>query len=311
MSYMFIVTHFCSPATTSPGAPIAGTSTPFAARAGTRGRSRSSRWSACSTIDSSGSCRATGGRCICRRTRCDGAWSVAWRGCVHERLAVGCWPLAETCPPRPTANGQRPTAMTWLREFQAWVAHLGALGYVVYTLGYGVIGVFFPASILTLGAGALFGVVGGTIVVVFGATIAATLAFLLARTILRKRVEAMAAKNPKFRAVDRAIAREGAKIVVLVRLSAVFPFLFVNYAFGLTGIGLVPYVIATFLGILPAPIAFVWLGAAGAAVATQQSARSLITLIGAIVALGVSIYVGRIAARAIKRAGVDDESATA
>ena len=138
--------------------------------------------------------------------------------------------------------------MTWLRDFQAWVAALGPVGYIVYTLGYGIIGVFFPASILTLGAGAIFGVVGGTIVVAVGATIAATLSFLLARTILRKRVEAMAAKNPKFRAIDQAIAREGAKIVVLVRLSAVFPFLFVNYAFGLTNIGLLPYVVATFFG---------------------------------------------------------------
>ena len=141
--------------------------------------------------------------------------------------------------------------MTWLRDFQAWVAGLGPIGYVVYTLGYGIVGVFFPASILTLGAGALFGVVGGTIVVVIGATIAATIAFLLARTILRRRVQAMAAKNPKFGAVDRAIAREGAKIVILIRLSAVFPFFVVNYVFGLTGIRLVPYVIATFLGILP------------------------------------------------------------
>ena len=195
--------------------------------------------------------------------------------------------------------------MTWLREFQVWVAGLGPAGYVVYTLGYGIVGVFFPASILTIGAGVLFGVVGGTIVVAIGATIAATLAFLLARTILRKRIEAMAAKNPKFRAVDRAVAREGAKIVVLVRLAAVFPFLFVNYAFGLTGIGLVPYVIATFLGILPATVAFVYLGAAGAAVATQQTTRSAITVAGALIALGVSIYVGRIAARAIRRAGVE------
>ena len=198
--------------------------------------------------------------------------------------------------------------MSWLRDFQSWVAGLGALGYVVYTLGYGVIGVVFPASILTLGAGALFGVVGGTIVVVFGATIAATLAFLLARTVLRKRVEAMAAKNPKFRAVDRAITREGPKIVVLIRLSAVFPFLFVNYAFGLTGIRFVPYVVATFFGILPTTIAFVYLGAAGAAVATQHNARSIITLAGALIALGVSVYVGRIAARAIRRAGVDEEA---
>jgi len=196
--------------------------------------------------------------------------------------------------------------LSWLREFQAWVAHLGALGYVVYTLGYGVIGIFFPASILTLGAGALFGVVGGTIVVVFGATMAAALAFLLARTILRKRVEAMAAKNPKFRAVDRAIAREGPKIVVLIRLSAVFPFLFVNYAFGLTGIRFAPYVVSTFFGILPTTVAFVYLGAAGAAVATQHDARTIITLVGALVAVGVSVYVGRLAARAIKRAGVEE-----
>ena len=197
--------------------------------------------------------------------------------------------------------------MLWLRHFQAWVAGLGPIGYVVYTLGYGIVGVFFPASILTLGAGALFGVVGGTIVVAVGATMAATIAFVLARTVLRRRVEAMAAKNPKFAAVDRAIAREGAKIVVLVRLSAVFPFLFVNYAFGLTGIGLVPYVLATFFGILPATVAFVYLGAAGAAVATQQNARTAISVAGALIALGVSIYIGRIAARAIRRAGVGAE----
>ena len=198
--------------------------------------------------------------------------------------------------------------MTWLRDFQAWVAALGPIGYVVYALGYGIIGVFFPASILTLGAGAIFGVVGGSIVVAVGATIAATLSFLLARTVLRKRIEAMAAKNPKFRAVDRAIAREGAKIVVLVRLSAVFPFLFVNYAFGLTSIRLVPYVVSTFLGILPLTIAFVYLGAAGAAVATQHNARAAITVVGALIALGVSIYVARIAGRAIHRAGVDEEA---
>ena len=198
--------------------------------------------------------------------------------------------------------------MTWLRDFQAWVAALGPIGYVVYALGYGIIGVFLPASILTLGAGAIFGVVGGTIVVAVGATIAATLSFLLARTVLRKRVEAMAARNPKFHAIDRAIAREGAKIVVLVRLSAVFPFLFVNYAFGLTSIRLLPFVLATFFGILPLTIAFVYLGAAGAAVATQRNARAAITVAGALIALGVSIYVGRIAARAIRRAGVDEEA---
>ena len=195
----------------------------------------------------------------------------------------------------------------WLRQFQLYVRGLGSLGYVVYTLGYAIAGVIVPASILTIGAGALFGVVAGSIVVAIGATMAATIAFLLARTVLRKRVEAMAAANPKFRAVDRAIAREGMKIVILVRLAAVFPFLFVNYAFGLTGIGTLQYVIATFIGILPGTIAFVYLGAAGAAVATQNTTKTVITVVGVVIAFAVSIFVARIATRAIKRAGVEDD----
>lgn len=180
------------------------------------------------------------------------------------------------------------------------------MGYVVYTLGYAVIGLFVPASILTIGAGALFGVIGGSIVVLIGATLTATIAFVLARTVLRKKIEAMAAKYPKFRAVDRAVAREGAKIVVLVRLAAVFPFLFVNYAFGLTGIRTIPYVVSTFVGIIPGAVAFVYLGAAGAAAATQNKAKTIFTIVGVIIAFAVSIFVARIANRAIKRAGVDE-----
>lgn len=193
----------------------------------------------------------------------------------------------------------------WLQQFQTYVRGLGATGYFVYTLVYAVAGLFFPASILTIGAGALFGVIGGSIVVAAGATIAATIAFVLARTVLRRRVERIAAENPKFRAVDEAIAREGARIVFLVRLSAVFPFLFINYAFGLTGVRLLPYVAATFIGILPLTVAFVYLGAAGVALGTQSTAKNVITIVGVLIAFGVSVFVGRVATRAIKRAGVD------
>ncbi len=193
-----------------------------------------------------------------------------------------------------------------MQQFIDYVRGLGALGYVVYTLGYAGIGLFVPASVLTIGAGALFGVIGGTIVVVIGATLTATLAFLLARTVLRKRIEGWVARNPKFVAVDRAIAREGSKIVVLVRLAAVFPFLFVNYAFGLTGIRLVPYVVATFIGILPGAIAFVYLGAAGAAAATQSRTRTIFMIAGVVIAFAVSIYVGRIAKRALFHDELED-----
>lgn len=190
-----------------------------------------------------------------------------------------------------------------MHQFLDYVRGLGAIGYVVYTIGYAIFGLFFPASVLTIGAGALFGVVGGTIVVLIGATISATIAFLLARTILRGRIEKIVARNPKFRAVDRAIAREGPKIVVLVRLAAVFPFLFVNYALGMTGIRTMQYVIATFIGILPGAIAFVYLGAAGAAVATQNKTKTVFTIIGVVIAFGVSIFITRIA----KRALLDDQ----
>ena len=193
-----------------------------------------------------------------------------------------------------------------MQQFIDYVRGLGALGYVVYTLGYAVIGLFVPASVLTIGAGALFGVIGGTIVVEIGATLAATLAFLLARTVLRKRIEGWVAKNPKFLAVDRAIAREGPKIVVLVRMAAVFPFLFVNYAFGLTGIRLGPYVVATFIGILPGAVAFVYLGAAGAAAATQSKTRTIFMIVGVAIAFAVSIYVGRIAKRALFHDQLED-----
>jgi uncharacterized membrane protein YdjX (TVP38/TMEM64 family) len=197
----------------------------------------------------------------------------------------------------------------WLRQFQAWIRGVGPIGYVIYALVYALcVTLFIPASILTLGAGAIFGVVAGTIVVVCGATLGATLAFLLARTVLRHKVEQMTANNPKFRALDRAIAREGSKIVLLIRLAPVFPFTYINYAFGLTGIRLLPYVLATFIGIIPASFAFVYLGnaAASAATGSADTARMAIKIGGAVVALIASIFVARVATKAIKRAGVEE-----
>jgi uncharacterized membrane protein YdjX (TVP38/TMEM64 family) len=199
---------------------------------------------------------------------------------------------------------------TWLRTFQTYVRGLGALGYVVYVAVYAVCVVaFVPASILTLGAGAIFGFIGGTIVVVIGATIGATLAFLLARTVMRKRIEKMTESNAKFRALDRAIASEGMKIVFLVRLAVVFPFTYINYAFGLTAIPLWRYVLATFLGIIPATAAFVFASSAATKAATggTSSITKIVYIAGGVIAIIVSVLIGRIATRAIRRAGVDEQ----
>ncbi|HEV8433983.1 MAG TPA: TVP38/TMEM64 family protein [Thermoanaerobaculia bacterium] len=192
----------------------------------------------------------------------------------------------------------------WLKTFQAYVKSAGPMGYVIYALGYALIALVFPGSVLTIGAGAIFGIVGGTIVVATGATLTATIAFLLARTVLRNRVERMTKDNAKFRAVDQAIAKEGTKIVLLVRLAAVFPFTIVNYAFGLTGIRLVPYVLTTAIGILPGTIAFVYIGAAAASVATQDRTKLAFTIAGLVIAIAVSIFVARLAHNAIQRSGM-------
>ena len=197
----------------------------------------------------------------------------------------------------------------WIESFQAWVKGLGPVGYIVYVLAYVIACVtFVPASPLTLGAGAIFGFVEGTIVVIVGATLGATASFLLGRTILRRRIEAMAANNPKFRALDRAIAREGGKIVFLVRLAPVFPFAYINFAFGLTGVRTLPYVVATFFGIMPATIAFVYIADAATRTATadMDSTRLAINIIGVVVAIAVTAFVTRLALRAVRRAGIEE-----
>jgi uncharacterized membrane protein YdjX (TVP38/TMEM64 family) len=193
----------------------------------------------------------------------------------------------------------------WIMQFQAWVRAAGPVGYVAYVLAYVACCVFIvPALALTLGAGAIFGFVVGSIIVIIGATLGATAAFFLARTVLRARVERMTANNAKFRALDRAITTEGTKILWLVRLSGFPPFTWVNYAFGLTGVRPLPYVLITFFGIIPGTLAFTYAGAAGAAALTGSGNRIalMVTAVGAVV---VAAFVGRIALKAIRKAGVE------
>lgn len=200
----------------------------------------------------------------------------------------------------------------WLKTFQAYVQGLGFAGYVLYALVYAVCCVLFvPASVLTLGAGAIYGLGTGTAVVVVGATLGATLSFLLARTVLRKKVEGMTSGNAKFRALDRAIGKEGAKIVFLVRLAPVFPFTYINYAFGLTSVKTLPYVLASLFGMIPGTFAYVYLGsaAAGAASGDADATKKFVQIAGAVIALVVTVFVARVATKAIKNAGVDEAPA--
>ncbi|MBK5260401.1 MAG: TVP38/TMEM64 family protein [Thermoanaerobaculia bacterium] len=193
----------------------------------------------------------------------------------------------------------------YFEMFKTWVRGAGPLGYVIYALVYAVACVaLIPASALTVGAGAIFGFAAGTIVVIAGATLGACLAFLLGRTVFRKRVARMTASSPKLAAIDRAIAAEGTRIMLLMRVSGFPPFTWTNYALSVTGVPLATYAWTTFLGIIPGAMAFTWAGAAGAAALTGKANR-LVLIVTAVGAIAVSLYIARIAARAIQRAAVE------
>ena len=192
--------------------------------------------------------------------------------------------------------------MTLIQQFISWVQALGPAGYVAFVLGYAVCCVFLiPASALTLAAGAVFGFWAGSVVVLIGATLGAAAAFLLGRTVLRGRVERFVASRPKLQAVDRAIALEGVRLMLLMRLSGFPPFTWINYALSLSGVRFLPYLLTTFFGIIPGVLAFTWAGAAGAKALSGEGNRIALT-VTAVGAVLVSAYIARIAARAVRRA---------
>lgn len=196
-----------------------------------------------------------------------------------------------------------------LRSALNWVAGLGVWGMAIFVLLYVLATVLFlPGSILTLGAGALFGVFKGSIIVSISATLGATAAFLVGRYLARGWVAKRIAGNPRFQAVDQAVAREGWKIVGLTRLSPVFPFNLLNYAFGLTSVSLRDYFWATWIGMIPGGVMYVYLGSlAGdlALLGTEERSRSVaewgLYLVGLVATVAVTIFVTRLARAALAK----------
>jgi pyruvate/2-oxoglutarate dehydrogenase complex dihydrolipoamide dehydrogenase (E3) component/uncharacterized membrane protein YdjX (TVP38/TMEM64 family) len=197
----------------------------------------------------------------------------------------------------------------WFMEFDSYVKSLGAFGPIVVVLVYVLCTVLFiPGSAITIGSGTLFGLQTGFIVVVLGANLGALCSFLLARSFLREKVAAWAGANPKFFALDRAIGREGFKMVLLTRLSPVFPFVLLNYFLGLTAVRTRAYFLANLLGMLPATFLFVYIGAAARdAIAGQMDAsagfyQQILKYVGLVATVAVVIIVTRIARKALREA---------
>jgi uncharacterized membrane protein YdjX (TVP38/TMEM64 family) len=187
------------------------------------------------------------------------------------------------------------------REALDLIEGLGPWGPVLFVLLYIVATVLFvPGSALTLGAGALFGVGLGSALVSIGATLGATAAFLVGRYVARDWVAKKIAGNAAFAAIDRAVAAEGWKIVGLTRLSPAFPFALLNYAFGLTQVKLRDYVVASWIGMIPGTVTYVYIGSLAQAGDRQRTPGEWALLgIGLVATIVVTVFVTRLARAAL------------
>jgi uncharacterized membrane protein YdjX (TVP38/TMEM64 family) len=197
-----------------------------------------------------------------------------------------------------------------LPRLTASVEQLGVWGPVVFIALYATACVaFVPASLLTLAAGALFGVVRGTLFVLAGATLGATAAFLIARYLARDWIATRVSRDPRFAAIDRAIAAQGRRIVFLLRLSPVIPFNVLNYALGLTQVRLGDFVLAS-VGMIPGTLLYVYsghlarvvAGTAGSAAPAKGVAFYAVLALGLAATLAVTVLVTRVAKRALASA---------
>ncbi len=198
----------------------------------------------------------------------------------------------------------------YVPEFARYVKGLGFWGPLVFILGYAaaVVG-FVPGSLLTLAAGAVFGVTVGTLYVFVAAVLGSAAAFLVARYVARAPVERKLEGNRRFAAIDRAVGRQGRRIVFLLRLSPVFPFNLLNYALGLTRVRFSDYLIASF-GMLPGTLLYVYAGKvggdlaalAGGAAPDTGTAGQLLLGVGLLATIVVTVWITRIARDALREA---------
>ncbi|MFB2882078.1 TVP38/TMEM64 family protein [Floridanema aerugineum] len=192
-----------------------------------------------------------------------------------------------------------------------WIEQLGPWGAIAFILLYNLATVLFiPGSLLTLGGGVIFGVFWGSIYVFIAATLGATFAFLIGRYLTRDWVAKKIADNSKFQAIDNAVAKEGFKIVLLTRLSPVFPFTLLNYALGITKVSLTDYILGS-IGMIPGTIMYVYLGSLAGNIAMigagnvptnpqAETAQWIIRIVGFIATVAVTIYITHLAKKSLQ-----------
>ena len=192
-----------------------------------------------------------------------------------------------------------------VEKLKGVIAGYGPWGYVVFGAIYVVAAVLLiPGSALTVAAGAIFGLGWGFVTVAISATVAAAVAFLIARYLARSRVERMAKDSKKFGAVDKAIEEGGWKVVAMLRLSPVIPYSAANYLFGLTPVPFWRYVLASFFAMMPGTLLYVYIGTLATAAAGGGKKGGVWTYVfygvGLLATVAVTVYLTHLARKKLK-----------
>ena len=230
------------------------------------------------------------------------------KGCSLASIVVGLLLMLRHLPLGPILDALR----DWIADLGVWGPFVFGLFYVVAVL------LLLPGSALTLTAGALFGLVLGTLTASLSATTAAALAFLIARYLARERIARTLQHYPRFDALDRAVRDGGWKIVALLRLSPAVPFNLQNYLYGLTGIRFWPYLLTSWLAMLPGGFLYVYLGhmgRAGVEAAGDERSRSpaewTTMIVGLLATVAATVYITRLARKALRQRAVVVEASLA
>jgi uncharacterized membrane protein YdjX (TVP38/TMEM64 family) len=188
-----------------------------------------------------------------------------------------------------------------LAEALLWIKNLGVWAPVVFIALYvATVIICLPAAILTAGGGFIFGMTGGSIYVLIAAHIAANVTFLLGRYLARDWVARRLEGNARFRALDAATARDGWKIVALVRLAPVFPFSITSYGFGLTRVPLWEYALANF-AMIPGTLMYVYFGSIARDLTEKVATPPWMKWTAGALTVIVVIYITRFAKRALNQ----------
>lgn len=197
---------------------------------------------------------------------------------------------------------------TWVSALAERLRGMGAAGVVLFVTVYVVAEVaLVPGSLLTLVAGFAYGPVKGLLVASPASVLAAVTAFLLSRTVLRRWAQARLAHTPTGRAIVRAVSRNAFKLILLLRLSPMIPFNILNYALGLSDARMGPYIVASFVGMLPGTWLYVYLGSLAPTAARLSHsgrdgglARIVLTIVGLAATVGAVALATRAARSALK-----------